>query len=152
MKVVLHSTLLLILFFGGGCAVRPDRIHQEGMAPQAGDTAIPDEHFVLWEPCTIDEARHWTLSSADDGEAALRAASCYVVLIQEEKGKARQLQFAIDGRKSAEAAVRHFPRSGLAHYLLALLTGLEAERAHLRGLQLVPTIERESLLAAQLNP
>ena len=52
----------------------------------------------------------------------------------------------------AQAAVAMLPRSGLAHYLAAYLTGMEAENDPLRGLALVPLIEREAMIASDLDP
>ena len=52
----------------------------------------------------------------------------------------------------AESAVKSFPEDATAHYLMAYLTGLEAENDPGRGLELVPVIEREALTAGHLNP
>jgi hypothetical protein len=84
--------------------------------------------------------------------AALKAASCFVVLIGEGGKKEVQLADARRGRNLAERAVSIYPGSGLAHYLAAYLTGLEAERDPMRGLDFVLVIEREAKLAAELAP
>ncbi len=72
--------------------------------------------------------------------------------MKQGKDKGLRLADAVKGRKLAETAVTMLPRSGLAHYLYAYLTGLEAENDSLRGLQLVPVIEREALFASNLDP
>jgi len=113
---------------------------------------LSDGGFVLWEPCTREQAERWAADAERDGTAALRAASCYVTLIERGKEKSAGLEDARRGRAAAEAAVRRFPASGLAHYLAAYLAGLHAERDRLRGLALVRIIEREARRAADLNP
>jgi len=72
--------------------------------------------------------------------------------VRQGKDKTLRLADAVQGRKLAETAAAMLPESGLAHYLYAYLTGLEAENDTLRGLELVPVIEREATLAAKLNP
>ncbi len=108
--------------------------------------------IVLWEPCTREQAERWEADAARDGEAALRAAICYVTLVERSGEKSAGLGDARRGRAAAETAVRKLPDSGLAHYLAAYLAGLVAERAPLRGLGLVPSIEREAARAADLDP
>jgi hypothetical protein len=89
-----------------------------------------------------------------DGLKAIKAANCYAGLIvrNPKLSKSEVLATVQAGRKYAEIAARTFPESGLAHYLLAHLTAHEAERNPTRGLQLVPIIEHEAILAAALNP
>ncbi len=108
--------------------------------------------LVLWEPCTPEQAGRWAADAERDGAAALRAASCYATLVERNPGKSAGLEDARRGQAAAETAVRKLPGSGLAHYLAAYLTGLVAERAPLRGLALVPVIEREAQRAAELDP
>ncbi len=120
--------------------------------PAAGGEAAPDDGIALFEPCTRAQADRWAADAKRDGRAALRAASCYAVVVDREEKPSGGLDEARKGRAAAEAAIRHFPESGLAHYLAAYLTGLEAERAPWRGLFLVPVIEREAARAAVLSP
>jgi hypothetical protein len=118
----------------------------------AGGLASPDGEIMLWEPCTREQAERWASDAQHDGKAALRAASCYATLLETGGERPLGLEDARRGRRAAEAAVRSFPDSGLAHYLAAYLIGLEAERNPLRGLGLVPMIEREAGRAADLSP
>jgi len=120
--------------------------------PAVGGGGAPDDEIALFEPCTRAQADRWAADAKRDGRAALRAASCYVVVVERDMGPSGGLDEARKGRAAAEAAIRHFPESGLAHYLAAYLTGLEAERAPWRGLFLVPVIEREAARAADLSP
>ena len=115
-------------------------------------TASTGAGIVLWEPCTREQAERWAADAERDGTAALRAASCYATLVERAKEKSTGLEDAWRGRAAAEAAVRNFPGSGLAHYLAAYLAGLHAERDRLRGLGLVRIIEREAQRAADLDP
>ncbi len=108
--------------------------------------------IVLWEPCTREQAERWAADAQRDGAAALRAASCYAAIIESGTEKSSGIEDARRGRAAAEAAVARLPRSGVAHYLAAYLAGLAAERQPLRGLSLVPIIEREALAAAALDP
>ncbi len=110
------------------------------------------EDIYLWQPCTRSEAEVYEAQAETDGLAALRAASCYLLLVTEETDGATRLADAKRGRKLAEAALESYPESGGAHYLAAYLTALEAQNDRARGLSLVPIIEREALAAAELNP
>jgi len=151
MKVPLGSLIVIVLVLGA-CAQNREL---PGPAEEAKGRVValpPDEAMPLWEPCTREQAEAWAAKADVDGRAALRAESCYVVLIREEKNKGQQLKNAKYGRMLAENTVKRFPESGLALYLAANLTALEAKYDPLRGLELVPTIEREALAAARLNP
>jgi tetratricopeptide (TPR) repeat protein len=117
-----------------------------------GPVTPPDEALIIGSPCTREQAEQWRALADTDGRAALRAASCYVFLIRAGKDKASQLKDAKYGRKLADNTVKKFPQSGVARYLAAYLTALEAKYDPLNGLELVPHIEREALAAAQLNP
>lgn len=124
----------------------------QAAVPAAGGEAAAEDEIALFEPCTRAQADRWAADAKRDGRAALRAASCYAVVVEREEKPSEGLDEARKGRAAAEAAITHFPESGLAHYLAAYLTGLEAERAPWRGLLLVPVIEREAARAAVLNP
>ncbi len=82
----------------------------------------------------------------------MKAADCHAFLARHGTDRGSRLAHAEKGRKLAELAVSMLPESARAHYLLACLTGLEAENNPLQGLELVPVIEREALAAADLNP
>ncbi len=120
--------------------------------PVTGGAALPGGPVVLWDACTRDQAERWAADAGRDGAAALRAAACYAAIVERSGDKSAGLEDARKGRAAAEAAVRQLPGSGLAHYLAAYLAGLVAERSPLRGLALVPVIEREALAAVELDP
>jgi len=103
-------------------------------------------------PCSRDKAGQWAADAKEDAWSGLKAANCYAFLVKIGTDKAGRLADAKTGRQLAESAVQRQPRSGLAHYLHAYLTGLEAENDPLRGLELVPVIEREARMAAELSP
>jgi hypothetical protein len=121
---------------------------------KAGPAIYPDAQVTLWAPCSREEIEQLSADADQDGLKALQAASCHAALVVRASATSRSgsLDIARDGRRYAEMACREFPESGLAHYLVALLTGLEAEHNPARGLQLVPVIEREAILASRLNP
>jgi tetratricopeptide (TPR) repeat protein len=111
-----------------------------------------DPELSICAPCSRDEARQWAADAESDAGSALKAANCCAFLVKTGIDKASRLADARTGRQLAESAVQREPESGLAHYLYAYLTGLEAENDPLRGLELVPVIEREARLAAKLSP
>ncbi len=119
----------------------------EGASPSS-----PGDPLGVGARCPRELAERGGAGAARDGAAALRAASCYATIVERTREKPAGLEDARRGRDAAEAAVRRLPGSGLAHYLAAYLAGLVAERAPLRGLSLVPVIEREALKAAELDP
>jgi hypothetical protein len=108
------------------------------------------DHFPLWEPCNREQARKWGSPGAGP-ELALRAASCYAVLAQKKENPS-SLSDAAEGLDLAEKTSKRFPENGLAHYLYAVLAGLKAEREPLKGLGMVPVIQREASAAARLDP
>ena len=144
--------LVLAILFLGGCAYAPSRLPSVTGKVTAEDAALPGGGIVLWAPCSREQAEGWSAASERDGMAALKAASCFRVLTGEGGDQEVQLADARRGRKLAEQAVAIYPGNGLAHYLAAYLTGLEAESDPLRGLDFVPVIEREAKLAAELAP
>ena len=140
--VVLRLKLFLILTaLVTACASFGDRLESPSK-----------EKTGLWAPCTVDEAdrleRQWDVNP----QAALLAARCYAVLARGDSAGETRLAHAVSGRKWAEKAVDQDPQNGTAHYLAAYLAGIEAENDPLRGLKLVPVIEREALSASRLNP
>jgi hypothetical protein len=111
------------------------------------------DDIYLWEPCTRSEAEAYATAAETDGLAAVRAASCYLLLVTEETDEgATRLADAKRGRALADAALKTYPESGGAHYLAAYLTALEAQNDRVRALSLVPVIEREALAAAEFHP
>lgn len=112
----------------------------------------PEEKTGLWAPCTASEAENWEPKMGANPRAALSAARCYAVLARSGSTRETRLAYAVSGRKWALKALDQNPQDGTAHYLAAYLAGIEAENEPLKGLKLVPVIEREALDAAQLNP
>lgn len=150
MQAVARSLLMILLL--AACARISALPQQGGTVMPPGDIAALEVDFILWEPCTRIEAEQWTAEAETDVRQALKGAGCYAFLLRGEGDKAVQLEDAKRGRKLAEAAAKQAPRSGLAHYLVALLTGLQAERDPLYGLNAVPIIKKEAQIAARLNP
>ncbi len=144
------SLFVVFLFALAACTHLPDQpVHKT----ETGTVSTTTETgFSICAPCTRFQAQKWASLARQDGTLAIKAANCYAFLVKQGKDKELRLVDAVKGRKLAETAVIRLPRSGLAHYLYAYLTGLEAENDSLRGLELVPIIEREALLASDLNP
>lgn len=140
--------LLLALLAAAGCAPPPPG---EIPPPRPAELA-PGRPFTLWAPCTREEGEAFAAAARSDPAAALQGASCYALLARQGDDRDRQLADARRGRALAEAAADALPQSGAAHYLAAYLTGLEAERAPLRGLELVPVIEERARRASELTP
>ena len=120
-------------------------------APVDGITGAT-EKVSLWSPCTRNQALMWEQESEQGPGTALQAARCYAVLARNGTSKSIRLENAEKGRNMAEAAIIRDPKNGTAHYLAAYLAGLEAENHPLKGLSLVPVIERGALEASRLNP
>ena len=145
-----RSLFVVFLFALGACTHLPD---QPVYKTETGTVSTTTETgFSICAPCTRDQAQMWATAAKQDGVSALEAANCYAFLVKKGKDKELRLADAVKGRKLAETAVIRLPGSGPAHYLYAYLTSLEAENDSLRGLELVPVIEREALLASDLNP
>jgi len=149
-RLHVFSNLLVFLFVFTACTHLPDQSMHK--AETRAVSAITETDFRICAPCTRNQAQEWAKAAGGDGASALKAANCHAFLAGQAKDKVLRLADAKKGRKLAETAVAMLPKSGLAHYLYAYLTGLEAENDTLRGLELVPIIEREALLAAKLNP
>jgi hypothetical protein len=139
---------------GTGRAGQGTSLEHDARSKVAREPVYPDDSVSLWAPCSREDAA--LLASLADTQPlkALEAASCYAFWARQENlaNKSQSLADAKAGRRLAEMAAKEFPESGLAHYLIACLTGLEAERNLTRGLGLVPVIEREAILAAKMNP
>lgn len=108
--------------------------------------------MCIGAPCSRSDAEQWAAVSEKDVKSALRAANCYLSLATAGTDPSLRLADARTGRQLARMGVERDPGNGLAHYLYAYLTGLEAANDPLRGLQLVSVIEQEALLAAGLAP
>ncbi|MBL7171935.1 MAG: tetratricopeptide repeat protein [Desulfobacteraceae bacterium] len=143
-------SLFVVFFVIGACARISDLPLHEAKKGAVSD--IKEADFPMCTSCTRDEAEEWATAAEKDLSSALKGANCYAFLVAQEEDKASKLADAKKGRELAETAVKMLPKSGLTHYLYAYLTGLEAENDPLRGLDLVPVIEREALLASDLNP
>lgn len=144
------SSLFVLFLFIGACTHVPDLpLHK---AEKRTGPAIKTVGFPVLAPCTREAAQNWAADAEKEVSSALRAANCYAFLVKQEENKTTRLTDAKRGRKLAETASKVRPESGLAHYLYAYLTGLEAENDPPRGLELVPIIEREALLASILDP
>ena len=134
----------------GACAPLSREDQRNGAGNQLPGIKEPD--LRICAPCSREEAEQWARDGERDAGYALKAANCYIFLVKAGAEKASRLADARTGRQLAEGAVLRQPGSGLAHYVYAYLTGLEAENDPLRGLELVPVIEREARLAAELRP
>ncbi len=164
--LMLAGCVLMLLTGCGGRLAREGTIQEpalgelrasrdvEAQQRGSGEPVYPDDEVVLWAPCSQADIEELTSMAEQDGLKAIKAASCYAFLIvrNPKSSKSESLSNVEAGRRYAELALRAYPESGLAHYLLAHMTAYEAERNPTRGLQLVPIIEREALLAAELNP
>ena len=148
MPVLCHSLWIILLFLTACAPFEGMSRHETAVDGITGAT----EKSSLWSPCTRNQALMWERQSKQDPGAALHAARCYAVLARNGKNKSLRLENAVNGRKMAEAAVARDPKNGAAHYLAAYLAGLEAENLPLKGLALVPVIERGALEASLLNP
>jgi len=139
----------MILLFLTACAQSGDMgRHETGVDGITGAT----EKSSLWWPCTSAQALSRERESDRDLGAAFQAARCYAVLARNGKTPSARLENAVKGRKMAEAAVLRDPENAAAHYLAAYLAGLEAENNTLKGLALVPVIERGAIEASRLKP
>jgi tetratricopeptide (TPR) repeat protein len=134
----------------GACTHIPP-VQPTGEWKETGQAAKETE-LTIRAPCTREEALQWAAHAETDAWSALRAANCYAFFAGTGPDRASRLADAQAGRHLAERAVRQQPDSALSHYLYAYLTGLEAENDPLRGLELVTVIEREALIASDLNP
>ncbi len=139
---------------GAGLDDRSTSQDVDAQPSRGGETIYPDDEVNLWDYCSEAELEELESLAEQDGLKAMKAANCYAGLIvrNPELSKSKGLATVQAGRKYAEIALRAFPESGLAHYLMAHLTAYEAERNPTRGLQMVPIIEKEAVMAASLNP
>jgi hypothetical protein len=145
-------SLIPLLMMLGACARVSDLPKRPADVDILQETTQADEDILSWDSCNPEQAERWAMEAEGDGRAAMMAANCYAVLVRQGYDQAGELEYAKRGRQLAETAVGMLPGNGVAHYLAAYLTGLEAEREPLRGLELVPIIENEALLAADLSP
>ncbi len=139
-----------MVLFLGACAHIPAAPQRR--ADKKTGQAMEEVELSICAPCSRGEVRQWAADAERDVGSALKAANCYAFLAKTGTDKASRLADAMTGRQLAESAAQRQPGSGLAHYLYAYLTGLEAENDPLHGLELVPVIEREARLAEELSP
>lgn len=144
------NSLIVVILLLGSCApvVKPP----QRSALEKGAEGTKEPVLPIPAPCSREEAEQWSETAATEVGSALKAANCYAFLATTGENKALRLADARTGRHLAESAVQRYSESGLAHYLYAYLTGLEAENDPLRGLELVPVIESEARKAAELSP
>jgi len=148
MPVLYHSLLIILLFLTACAPIKGMSRHETVVDSITGAT----EKSSLWSPCTRNQALMWEQQSEQDPGAALQAARCYAVLARNGTSQSVRLENAVKGRNMAEAVVDRDPKNPTAHYLAAYLAGLEAENHTLKGLSLVPVIERGALEASRLKP
>ena len=149
MMPVLCRSLWVFLLFLTACAPMEGMSRHETVVDSITGAT---EKSSLWSPCTRNQALVWERQSEQDLGAALQAARCYAVLARTGTSKSVRLENAVKGRNMAEAAAARDPKNPTAQYLAAYLAGLEAENDALKGLNLVPVIERGALEASRLNP
>jgi len=145
--VQISSSIAVILLLVAACGRSPEM--QPTLAK--GSSVDPLGDIQLWQECSRDQASKYGPGN-DDGKALIKAASCFAILAEDGSNGKFQLEDAQNGRVLAEMAVKKYPNSGVARYMLAYLTALEAEHDPVRGLQLVPVIEAQAKQAASLNP
>ncbi|EFK09560.1 conserved hypothetical protein [delta proteobacterium NaphS2] len=148
MLVLRHSLWILFLILTACAQGRSMPPHE---TPARKVPGMPED-FLLQSPCTPERILSLEEKSDQNPEAAVQAARCYAVPAREGKSGSVRLENAVKGRKMAETAVMHDPKNADAHYLAAYLAGLEAENDTLKGLSLVPVIERGATAAARLAP
>jgi len=148
MPVLCHSLWIILLFLTACAPIKGMSRHETVVDSITGAT----EKSSLWSPCTRNQALVWEQRSEQDPGVALQAARCYAVLARNGTSKSIRLENAVNGRKMAEAAVALDPKNSTGHYLAAYLAGLEAENHTLKGLSLVPVIERGAIEASRLKP
>jgi hypothetical protein len=148
MKVAIGLLIALVCTVSACVPVKPVA-GPPGMPGAAG----PPPDIEFGQPCSRARADDWEAGATTDPRDAFQGAACLAYLAeQEQQDVGARLSAARTGRELAETAVAAWPDSGLAHYLLAYLTGLVAEKTPLKGLELVPVIEGEAQSAARLKP
>lgn len=104
---------------------------------------------IISAPCPTGDSG---APDPDNVRALLRTAWCRIELMDAGIDQAERLRQAEYGLSIARQALPLMPDDPLPHYLMAILTGLVAENDPLRGLSLVPVIEREAAMAVELGP
>lgn len=150
MKVVFWL-LLAVSSLVCGCALRQPPLPPVSPVVEDETVAAPAwGELVFDESCSATEDATWA-QQATDPRVLLRGAACAVFVAERAASGEDALAAAERGRSMADAAVARWPHSAAAHYLLAYATGLVAEHRPLQALELVPVIEREAQLAADLD-
>lgn len=136
---VLRFFMILILTVCFGCAKANYNTHLSEY--DAGGVA-------LWKPCTKSQADSLAAGGKDGN--VLQSAACSAWLL--ESGTVKSADYAAQSQDLLNRYLKNNPDSGLGHYLLAYLVAKEAQLAPLKGLELVPVLEKEALLASRLAP
>ena len=146
MRAVLVN-LIAALLLASGCA---PAAAPRGTSPAVAVTdPVLTQELMLHRPCVPEEA---SSPAASGAEGDLRSAACYLYLAESAEERDEKLRLVRRGLERAGEVAREHPESPLAHYLLAYLSGLEAEADPLRGLGRVRDIERFALRARDLDP
>ncbi|NDV22524.1 hypothetical protein [Desulfovibrio sp. JC022] len=103
---------------------------------------------VLWKPCSRAQAE--ALSSSSKDKDILQGAACSAWLL--ESGAVKAADYAKSSQEKLKKYLAKKSQSGLGHYLLAYLIAKEAQLAPMKGLDLVPLMEQEALVASKLSP
>lgn len=111
----------------------------------------------IFYDCTVKDAEKYAAMSEGNDTALIMAASCYAVLCLRDNDSDSALVYADKGLGLAKKAVKKMPDSGRAHYLLAVLTGLQIKNdpwwdQMADGLPLVSVIVEQAQIASTLAP
>ena len=139
--------LALLGCFIGSCAMK--QTTQSGAKPSTAPRAVyADQEIRLWQPCSINDAE--SLGKSNKDKDLLESAACYASLF--ESKTVDDSKYAEAGQKAITTYLEKHPKSGVGHYLYAYLIGKQAQFSPLNGLDLVPVLEQEALLALSLSP
>ncbi|WP_027720195.1 tetratricopeptide repeat protein [Maridesulfovibrio zosterae] len=103
---------------------------------------------MLWKPCSRSQAE--VLAGSTERKDILESGACSAWLL--ESGTVKSADYAKTSQQTMKKYLDKNPQSGIGHYLLAYLVAKEAQLAPMRGLDLVPVVEHEALLASRLSP
>jgi tetratricopeptide (TPR) repeat protein len=164
MKILFRLVLLaLVVCLASSCAVKettgpaaepvvkaiPKTAAEPALTSATAPRAVDEEKEVrLWQPCSLRDAESLAKSSEDTD--LLQSAACYAALF--ENKTIDDSRHAEAGRKVIVTYLEKNPGSGIGHYLHAYLVGKQAQFSPLNGLDLVPVLEQEALLALRLSP
>ncbi|WP_415713491.1 tetratricopeptide repeat protein [Maridesulfovibrio sp.] len=137
MKGLRVISLLVVLFICGCSAQYNLPLHE-----------CNEDGVVLWKPCSQAQAE--VLSNSAKGNDILQGAACSAWLL--ESGTVKTADYAKSSQIKLKGFLDKNSQSGLGHYLLAYLIAKEAQFAPMKGLDLVPRMEQEALVASRLSP